>query len=100
MEKDRSFQYVKPNRPDGPLIELSVAEMEKRLLSQLNAPNADKTPTSDRAIACATIHSFKGLESPVVILTETAEPDTNRLRQLSYVGSSRAQSHLVTMRPL
>ena len=43
MEKEWSFQYVKPNRPDGPLIELSAAELEKHLLAQLNAPNADKT---------------------------------------------------------
>jgi superfamily I DNA/RNA helicase len=49
------------------------------------------------AIACATIHSFKGLESPVVILTEMVEPDINRLRQLSYVGCSRAKSHLVVV---
>jgi superfamily I DNA/RNA helicase len=52
-------------------------------------------PCPSGAIACATIHSFKGLESPVVILTEMTEPDPNRLRQLFYVGCSRAKSHLV-----
>jgi superfamily I DNA/RNA helicase len=56
------------------------------------------TPCPNGAIACATIHSFKGLESPVVILTEMTEPDTNRLRQLSYVGASRAKSHLIIVR--
>jgi hypothetical protein len=57
-----------------------------------------KTPRDDRAVGCATIHSFKGLESPVVILSELPEPDTNLMRQLSYVGSSRAKSHLIVIR--
>jgi superfamily I DNA/RNA helicase len=57
-----------------------------------------RTPSPNNAIACATIHSFKGLESPVVILTEMAEPDTARVRQLSYVACSRAKSHLVLVR--
>jgi Nuclease-related domain/UvrD-like helicase C-terminal domain/AAA domain len=56
-------------------------------------------PCPGGAIACATIHAFKGLESPVVIMTEMAEPDTHRLRQLSYVGCSRASSHLIIVRP-
>ena len=57
-----------------------------------------ETPTDDRAIGCATIHSFKGLEGPVVVLTEISESDTNLMRQLSYVGSSPAQSHLIVVR--
>ena len=32
------------------------------------------------------------------ILTEMVEPDSNRLRQLSYVGCSRAKSHLILVR--
>ena len=46
-------------------------------------------------IRCSTIHGFKGLESPVIIMTEMTETDTTRLRQLAYVGSSRAKSHLI-----
>lgn len=61
-------------------------------------PLSWSSPCPSGTIACATIHSFKGLESPVVVLTELAEPDTNRLRQLSYVGCSRAKSHLVILR--
>jgi hypothetical protein len=49
-------------------------------------------------IGCSTIHSFKGLESAIVILTEMAESDQVRLRQLEYVGYSRAKSHLIIMR--
>ncbi len=55
-------------------------------------------PTPANTIGCATIHSFKGLESPVVILSEMAESDQARLRHLAYVGSSRAKSHLIVIR--
>jgi len=44
----------------------------------------------------STIHGFKGLESPVVIL---AEIDANAVREIEklYVGCSRAVSHLVVL---
>jgi len=57
-----------------------------------------KIDHDDRTVGCATIHAFKGLESSVVILTELSEPDQNRMRQLEYVGSSRAKSQLVMLR--
>ena len=57
-----------------------------------------KAVGNDEAIGCATIHSFKGLESSVVILTELPGHDHVRLRQLEYVGCSRARSHLVIVR--
>jgi hypothetical protein len=50
---------------------------------------------SGQAILSSTIHAFKGLESPVMILTEMTEIDTAHLRQLAYVGSSRANSDLI-----
>jgi hypothetical protein len=57
-----------------------------------------KPAGNDQAIGCATIHSFKGLESSVVILTEMVESDGNLLRQLEYVGYSRAKAHLILVR--
>ena len=42
MEEVWSFRYSKPDQPEGPLVELSAAEMERHLLAQLGAPNADK----------------------------------------------------------
>jgi len=53
---------------------------------------------TDHTIGCSTIHSFKGLESPVVILTEMSESDQDRHAQLEYVGCSRAKSHLIIVR--
>jgi hypothetical protein len=50
-------------------------------------------------IICNTIHCFKGLESPVVILVETDTNNIKKLRKLLYVGASRARTHLIVLRP-
>jgi len=42
-----------------------------------------------------TIHSFKGLESPVIILTEIEPLLQYHVQELLYVACSRARSHLV-----
>ncbi|MFN2135595.1 MAG: ATP-binding domain-containing protein, partial [Candidatus Promineifilaceae bacterium] len=44
-----------------------------------------------------TIHSFKGLESPVIILTEIAADISSKADELLYVGCSRARNHLVVI---
>jgi superfamily I DNA/RNA helicase len=44
----------------------------------------------------ATIHRYKGLESPVVVLAEIDERvGESELAALLYVGATRARSHLV-----
>jgi hypothetical protein len=45
----------------------------------------------------ATIHSFKGLESPVVILAELDNRKTLMTDELVYVGCSRARHHLIIL---
>ena len=37
-----------------------------------------------------TIHSFKGLEAPVVILTDLSDVESNRASDLFYIGLSRS----------
>jgi len=54
---------------------------------------------SSQEILCNTIHQFKGLESPVVILVETELRDFSNLRNWLYVGTSRARNHLIILRP-
>jgi len=49
----------------------------------------------EKSIRVSTIHSFKGLESPVVILTELHAVHEQRSLQLTYIGISRARNHLV-----
>ena len=47
------------------------------------------------AVACSTIHSFKGLENSVIIVTEIAHAPEKTQRELLYVACSRAKFHLV-----
>jgi hypothetical protein len=49
------------------------------------------------AIRICTIHSFKGLESPVVILTEMNEARSDISDQLVYIGLSRARNHVMVI---
>ena len=60
-----------------------------------NGLPADKVEQQpDDAILCDSIRRFKGLERPVVILTEL-RADDERMRRLLYVGMSRTLQHLV-----
>ena len=45
----------------------------------------------------STIHSFKGLESPVVIIVDIEQVDSDEQRSLLYVAMSRARSLLILM---
>jgi len=46
-------------------------------------------------VHCSTIHAFKGLESPVIILCELDQAHTAKRNELLYVGKSRARNHLI-----
>jgi superfamily I DNA/RNA helicase len=48
-------------------------------------------------IKVSTIQSFKGLESPIVILTEMQYAFVEAREQLAYVGISRARNHLIVI---
>ncbi len=55
-------------------------------------------PTSAWEIRLSTIHRFKGLEAPVVILAEIdARVPEAQLPGLLYVGATRARTHLVVI---
>jgi ATP-dependent exoDNAse (exonuclease V) beta subunit len=54
---------------------------------------------SNNEIECHTIHHFKGLEPSVVILIETELHNVSYLKNLLYVGISRARHHLFILRP-
>jgi ATP-dependent exoDNAse (exonuclease V) beta subunit len=48
-------------------------------------------------IAFSTIHAFKGMESPTVVLCGVSDISDEEKRSLLYVGMSRARSHLILM---
>lgn len=52
---------------------------------------------SDGEVQVCTIHSFKGLDRPVVILTELEHLYRGREQELLYVARSRAMNHLVEL---
>jgi superfamily I DNA/RNA helicase len=55
-------------------------------------------PTSAWEVRLSTIHRFKGLESPVVVLAEIdGRVDEAQLAGLLYVGATRARTHLVVI---
>ena len=56
-------------------------------LSPLNNPRGG-------TVRWGTVHSFKGLEAPAVILTDIESLDAERLQDLFYVGITRALDHL------
>lgn len=45
-------------------------------------------------IGCATIQAFKGLESPVIFITDIDEIETDWMKSVNYVGFTRARSGL------
>lgn len=56
------------------------------------------TPTDATGeVYCTTVHKFKGLESPVVILAEIDNDEAWHLPILLYVGCSRACNHLILL---
>jgi hypothetical protein len=48
-------------------------------------------------ILATSVHAFKGLERPVVILAELGDKHLEDLRQYLYVGGSRARNHLIVL---
>ena len=55
-------------------------------------------PTKGNEVRVATIHRYKGLESPVVVLAEIDERVGDaELASLLYVGATRARAHLVVV---
>jgi hypothetical protein len=55
-------------------------------------------PTKGNEVRVATIHRYKGLESPVVVLAESdSRVAPEDLAPLLYVGATRARSHLVVI---
>ena len=59
----------------------------------------DERQVGERDVLCSTIQSFKGLERPVVILTELDKMTTDfqKIEELLYVGVSRAMVHLIIL---
>jgi hypothetical protein len=91
-----------------PTDEITVLSPLSRSKSQLwgsssvsEATLTDTWPPPPGQVYCTTIHSFKGLERPVIILAEIERWPTQwgDLDPLLYVGCSRARNHLLVLLP-
>lgn len=49
------------------------------------------------AVLTSSVHSFKGLERPVVILAELGDKQQEDIDQYLYLGGSRARNHLIVL---
>ena len=55
------------------------------------------TTVEEDTLLATSVHAFKGLERPVVILAELGDKHEDELRRYLYVGASRARNHLIVL---
>lgn len=86
------------------IVILTPRARDKSLLWQTpqlgNCRLTETWPPGDNEVFVTTVHSFKGLESPVVLLVELDPEHTPDLETIIYVGCSRARHHLVIFAPV
>jgi len=92
---------VKEDVPPEDVVILTPKKRERSKLWRLgmvgNFSLTDQWSAGSGEIFCTTVHSFKGLESPVIILAEIDAYAAQDLETVLYVGCSRACHHLVVL---
>lgn len=92
---------VEENVPPEDIVLLTPKRRERSKLWGLgpvgNFQLTDQWSAGSGEIFCSTVHSFKGLESPVVILAEVEPSAARDLETVLYVGCSRACNHLIVL---
>lgn len=87
---------------DHEIVVLSPRVFKDSVASRLTADGTivEHRPTAGTGrgrIAFSTVHAFKGMESPVVVLCDVDRMSGVDAQALLYVGMSRARSHLVVL---
>ena len=81
--------------PYNQIVVLSPIRLQNAAGSLITETPVTSDPNEkDRAVFSSTIHSFKGLESPVVILTDIDTLSDEARMNILYVGMTRAKSAL------
>jgi hypothetical protein len=86
--------------PVGDIVVLTPAGRDKSVLwsrRTLGRHALTDVPTDDGSVLWSTVHSFKGLERPVVILAELGERHDTEIEPYLRVGGTRAKSHLIVI---
>jgi hypothetical protein len=85
--------------PPSDIVVLTPAGRDKSVLWQRR--DIGRFRLSDRVepdtVLWSSVHAFKGLERPVVILAELGERHDTDIEQFVYVGGSRARHHLIVL---
>jgi hypothetical protein len=92
---------VEEGVPAGDIVLLTPKSRQRSQLWGLgplgNFRLTDQWTDASGEVFCTTVHKFKGLESPVVILAEIDGDQIWNLNTILYVGCSRACNHLVLL---
>jgi len=92
---------VKEDVPPEDIVVLTPKSRQRSELWRLgmlgNFRLTDQWASGGFDIFCNTVHSFKGLESPVVVLAELDRQESWHLDTILYVGCSRACNHLIVL---
>ncbi|MBN1887184.1 MAG: NERD domain-containing protein [Thermoflexales bacterium] len=92
---------VEENIPVEDIVVLTPKGRQRSDLWRLgmlgNLMLTDQWAAGSGEVFCTTIHAFKGLESPIVILAEIEPEASQDMESILYVGCSRACNHLVVL---
>lgn len=87
--------------PTEDIVVLTPIVQESRLRAGVRVDKwtltRDRTRLQPGYVRVSTIHAFKGLESPVVILAELDKAHRELAVELAYIALSRARAHLVVL---
>jgi hypothetical protein len=89
----RDIVVLSPRRFDNSI----ASQAHPQTQSSIKNVDSLEDPLPNSAIAFFTIHSFKGMESPVAVLCDLSQITSEEAQALLYVGMSRARSHLVLL---
>ena len=87
-------QLQKEQIPPDDIVLLSAVRFDRSVASSLSLPISSDRTNRKGKLLFSTIHSFKGLESPVVLLLDFSSLDHEQQLNLLYVGMTRARSAL------
>lgn len=105
-------QYLDEGTPPSDIVILSPVTFDRSVAGRLEesarfrivdsrgpaAPSSyPGSPDGAPTISFCTVHAFKGMESPVVVLCDIERVDDREPQALLYVGMSRARSHLTVL---
>lgn len=83
------------------IVLLTPRRRENSVLAQWdrlgNLRLTEQWPPASGELFTTTVHSFKGLESPVIVLTDLRPSEHQNLHTMLYVSISRARNHMIIL---